>query len=62
MSDAEFEKRKKLWEENILDPVLNKFPERKETFVTGSGEPLERVYFPEKPDEDPAEKYQAKCT
>ncbi|MCK4504157.1 MAG: methylmalonyl-CoA mutase family protein [Candidatus Aegiribacteria sp.] len=52
MSDAEFEKRKKLWEENILDPVLNKFPERKETFATGSGEPAERVYFPEKPDEE----------
>jgi methylmalonyl-CoA mutase N-terminal domain/subunit len=52
MSDSEFEKRKKLWEENILDPVVNKFPERKETFVTGSGEPAERVYFPEKPDEE----------
>ena len=52
MSDAEFEKRKKLWEENNLDPVLNKFPERKEAFVTGSGEPVERVYFPEKPDEE----------
>ncbi|MCK4671471.1 MAG: methylmalonyl-CoA mutase family protein [Candidatus Aegiribacteria sp.] len=52
MSDAEFEKRKKLWEDSILDPVLNKFPERKETFVTGSGEPVERVYFPEEPDED----------
>lgn len=52
MSDAEFEKKKKFWEENILDPVLNKFPERKETFVTGSGEPVERVYFSEKPDEE----------
>ncbi len=52
MSDAEFDKRKKLWEENILDPVLNKFPERKVTFVTGSGEPVERICFPEKPDEE----------
>ncbi len=52
MSDAEFEKNKKLWKENILDPVLKKFPERKETFVTGSGEPVETVYFPEKPDNE----------
>ena len=52
MSDAEFEKKKKLWEENILDPVLRKFPERKETFISGSGEPVERVYFPEKPGEE----------
>ncbi len=52
MSDGKFEKKKKLWEKNILDPVLNKFPERKEIFITGSGEPVERVYFPEKPDKE----------
>ncbi len=52
MSDAAFEKKRKIWEESILDPVLDKFPERKETFVTGSGEQVERVYFSEKPDEE----------
>ncbi len=49
MSEGSFEKEKEAWEENILDPVLKQFPERKEVFRTGSGDPVERVYFPDNP-------------
>lgn len=52
MAEGSFEEQKKIWEEKVLDPVLNRFPERKKEFRTGSGEPLKRVYFPEDPDED----------
>jgi methylmalonyl-CoA mutase N-terminal domain/subunit len=38
-------KRKK-WEEEILKPALKKFPERKESYTTGSGIPLPRVALP----------------
>jgi methylmalonyl-CoA mutase N-terminal domain/subunit len=34
------------WEEDILQPALDKFPERKESFTTGSGIPLPRVALP----------------
>lgn len=56
MSENRFQQEKKKWRENILDPVLKKFPERKETFTTGSGDPVERVYFPEEPGDDYLEK------
>ncbi|MCD4802245.1 MAG: methylmalonyl-CoA mutase [Anaerolineales bacterium] len=36
----------KKWEEDILQPALDKFPERKESFTTGSGIPLPRVALP----------------
>ncbi len=49
MSDR-FIEAKKAWEDTILAKVLGKFPERKEEFVTGSGNPVERVYFPSEPD------------
>ena len=39
---------RKKWEEEILEPVLDAFPERKENFQTGSGIPLPRVSSPEK--------------
>lgn len=56
MSENRFQGEKKSWRKNILDPVLKKFPERKETFTTGSGDPVERVYFPEEPGDDYLEK------
>ncbi len=45
----EFEEKKKVWEEEVLDPVLKRFPERREEFVTGSSRPVNRVYFPDDP-------------
>ncbi|MFO8184126.1 MAG: methylmalonyl-CoA mutase family protein [Candidatus Aegiribacteria sp.] len=56
MSRNRFQREKKRWRENILDPVLKKFPERKKTFTTGSGDPVDRVYFPEEPGDDYLEK------
>ena len=56
MSKNNFEKEKKAWEEEILDPGLEKFPERKEIFRTGSGDPVERVYFPDNPGDEYMEK------
>jgi methylmalonyl-CoA mutase N-terminal domain/subunit len=52
MSDK---KRRKRWEEDILKPAQEKFPERKESFSTGSGIPLPRVALPEE-DRDYSEK------
>ncbi len=51
MSDR-FNEAKSAWEETILAKVLGRFPERKEEFVTGSGNPVERVYFPSNPNDD----------
>jgi methylmalonyl-CoA mutase N-terminal domain/subunit len=34
------------WEEETLRPTLERFPERREEFVTASSEPVERVYSP----------------
>ena len=56
MSKSGFEKEKKAWEEKILNPGLEKFPERKEVFSTGSGDPVERVYFPDNPGDEYLEK------
>lgn len=52
MSEKSFKKEKKAWEENILYPGLEKFPERKEVFGTGSGDPVKRVYFPDNPGDE----------
>ncbi len=46
-----FLEAKQNWESTILAKTLGRFPERKEEFVTGSGNPVERVYFPPNPDE-----------
>jgi len=35
------------WEDNIVKKILEDFPERKEKFVTGSREEVERLYTPE---------------
>ena len=39
--------QRKKWQEEILKPALEKFPERKSNFATGSGIPLPRVALPE---------------
>ena len=46
------EDEQKHWEEQILDPVLKKFPERKAEFRTISGIPLPRLLAPVDPDPD----------
>ncbi len=45
MTDKTPEARRR-WEEEILQPVLKKFPERKREFQTPSRIPVERVYAP----------------
>jgi methylmalonyl-CoA mutase N-terminal domain/subunit len=52
MSEDRFEKELADWREKVLKPVLDKYPERKEVFRTGSGEPVDRVYFPGDPGDD----------
>ncbi len=42
-----FERERERWERELLEPVLERFPERKETFRTGSGKPVERLYLPD---------------
>ena len=44
------------WEEETLDPVLRKFPERKPDFQTSSGIPLPGILIPTDPDPDYMEK------
>lgn len=39
--------RKKRWEQQTLKPTLNRFPERKEQFLSTSGIEVERLYLPE---------------
>jgi len=46
-----FDQAKKAWEDGVLAKVLGRFPERRKEFVTGSGNPVERVYYPQNPDE-----------
>jgi len=47
MSLKKIEEKKKEWENGTLKPVLDKYPERKESFSTGSWLPVERVTLPE---------------
>ena len=42
---------RKNWEETTVKKVTDRFPERKETFVTGSREPVERLYTPSENDD-----------
>jgi len=44
--NKKIDERKKLWEQNTVKPVLDRFPERKEQFSTGSWLPIERVADP----------------
>lgn len=48
MSDR-FKEAKENWENTVLAKVLARFPERRKEFVTGSGTPVDRVYFPSDP-------------
>jgi methylmalonyl-CoA mutase N-terminal domain/subunit len=41
----------KKWQDEILDPALEKFPERKKSYTTGSGIPLPRVANPAEKEE-----------
>lgn len=50
MNDS-FSEAKKNWEDKVLARVLDRFPERKKEFLTGSGNPVDRVYFPGNPDD-----------
>lgn len=45
-SDMSKDNKLKKWKDEILKPALDKFPERKESFITGSGIPLPRVALP----------------
>ncbi len=45
MSDLDEEKKR--WNRETLKPVLERFPERKESFSTSSGIPVKRVYLPD---------------
>ncbi len=38
------------WQEETVNPVLNRFPEREEQFNTRSDIPIERLYLPDEPD------------
>jgi methylmalonyl-CoA mutase N-terminal domain/subunit len=40
------------WEQRILQPLLERHPERDADFTTSSGLPLERLYLPQADDED----------
>ncbi len=40
------------WEHEVLEPVLRRFPERKEEFTTSSGIPIPRFLLPPDPDPD----------
>ncbi len=51
MSLADEEKR---WEEQVLEPVLKKFPERKAEFETSSGIPVPRLLTPDAADPEQA--------
>ncbi len=42
--------KKKQWEGKAVEPLLNRFPERKETFETTSGIPIDRLYTPAQDD------------
>jgi methylmalonyl-CoA mutase, N-terminal domain len=50
------ESEQKRWEEQTLQPALQKFPERKPEFKTSSGIPQPRVLAPQDPDLDYNEK------
>ena len=40
------------WEEETVLPMIERFPERRASFITSSGIPLERLYLPSDPDPD----------
>ncbi|PIE81063.1 MAG: methylmalonyl-CoA mutase [Chloroflexi bacterium] len=48
--------KKKVWESKSVEPLLSRFPERKETFETTSGIVVDRLYVPFQDDPDYPEK------
>ncbi len=50
------DEEQKRWEEQTVNPVLKRFPERKPEFKTSSGIPLPRLLVPQDPDPDYPEK------
>lgn len=44
--------RKEQWEQEVVEPTLKRFPERKAQFETSSGEEIDRLYVPTDPDPD----------
>ncbi|HPO59171.1 MAG TPA: methylmalonyl-CoA mutase family protein, partial [Anaerolineaceae bacterium] len=42
-----FDEERKQWEEQVLRPLISKYPERKAEFETPSGIPLDRVALPQ---------------
>jgi methylmalonyl-CoA mutase N-terminal domain/subunit len=42
----EIAEAKKKWEQQTLEPVLERFPEQRETFITASSTPVDRLYTP----------------
>ncbi|HSM56554.1 MAG TPA: methylmalonyl-CoA mutase family protein [Candidatus Sulfomarinibacteraceae bacterium] len=49
---SNLEQQKERWEREVLEPALERYPERRETFETSSGIPVQRVYLPRHPDPD----------
>lgn len=49
---SKFEKAVKNWKERILRPAQERRPERKDTFTSTSGIPIERVYLPDDSNRD----------
>jgi methylmalonyl-CoA mutase N-terminal domain/subunit len=44
--ENELRQARERWEETTLQETLERYPERAETFITTSGEPVERLYTP----------------
>jgi len=53
---SDLEQTKKQWEEEKINPLLARFPERQEEFKTTSGMKVERLYLPQDADPDYQEK------
>ena len=51
-SDERLERAKEAWEKEVLEPALERFPERRERFATSSDIELPRFLLPPDPDPD----------
>lgn len=49
---SDLQEAKKRWERETLNPLKQRYPERKDEFQTTSGIPVDRLYIPENPDPD----------
>lgn len=52
----ELESLKKEWQEHVLNPTRDRFPERRPQFFTASGIPVAPIYLPSHPDPDYGQK------